>query len=122
MYRCVPVDYYFIIEFVELRWEGSGGGGIKKKNSSLTTDWVLQSCPAIVRSNRNWSLLSTSMLHVSDRPSAYILPLNGLFVRTCTAIFVSLQWTDTGNQTSENRSIENAVVYAYKLFHCDNYT
>ena len=61
----------------------------------LTTDWVLQSCPAIVRSSLNESLLMTSTLHVSDLPRAYIRPLNGRFVPTFTTILVSLQCTVT---------------------------
>jgi len=36
----------------------------------LTTLWVLQSCPLIVRSSLKRSLLITSILQVSDRPRA----------------------------------------------------
>ena len=36
----------------------------------LTADWVLQSWPAMVRSRRKVSLLMTSTLQVSERPSA----------------------------------------------------
>ena len=61
----------------------------------LTADWVLQSCPAMVRSSLKVSLLMTSTLQVSDRPRAQMRPLKGLLVPTLTTILVSLQWTET---------------------------
>lgn len=80
----------------------------------LTTDCVLQSWPLIVKSNLKRSLLMTSMLQVSDLPSAYILPLNGLLVLTCTAILVSLQFTDT----AQNLQYQNIWYYNFSLRIC----
>ena len=101
--------------FYKQKWIKKSAVHTRSKCLLLTTDCVLQSWPPIVKSKRNASELTTSILHVSDRPNAYIRPLNGLLVRTWTAIRVSLQCTATKREKKNNTFSKCTLFWTDKM-------